>query len=141
MYLWVLHMKFWSFSSCKLFRIGFWFDFFLEFWSLIGYAWLVLLWFILELGYAYKILELFWLQVIQDWSLVWFFFRILELDWLCMIGFAVIFYRIGLCIWNFGAFLVAGYSGLVFGLNFFLEFWSLTGYAWLVLLWFFLEFG
>ena len=94
-------MKFWSFSGCQLFRIGFWFEFFLEFWSLIGYAWLVLLWFILELGYAYEILELFWLQVIQDWFLVWFSFRILELDWLCMIDFAVIFFRIwvvGLCV-------------------------------------------
>ena len=51
-----MHMKFWSFSGCRLFRIGFWFD---------------------------------------------FFFRILELDWLCMIGFAVIFFRIwvvGLCV-------------------------------------------
>ena len=31
-------LKFWSFSGCRLFRIGFWFDFFIEFWSLIGYA-------------------------------------------------------------------------------------------------------
>ena len=41
MYLWVMHMKFWSFSDCRLFRIGLWFNFFLEFWSLTGYAWLV----------------------------------------------------------------------------------------------------
>ena len=46
-------MKFWSFSICRLLKIGFWFD---------------------------------------------FFFIILELDWLCMIGFAVIYFRIGLCI-------------------------------------------
>ena len=119
MYLWVMHMKCWSFSVCRLLKIGFWFDFFFfiileldwlchigfaviyftiglciwKCWSFsvcrllkIGFwfdfffnnfgAWLVLLWFILQLGYAYEILELFCLQVIEDWFCIFYFFNL-----------------------------------------------------------------
>ena len=72
---------------------------------LYKYLYIYLLFFIIHvllncvfMGYAYEILELFWLQVIQDWFLVWFF-----LEFWSLIGFAVIYFRIGLCIWNFGS--------------------------------------
>ena len=75
------------------------------FFFLYKYLYIYLLFFIIHvllncvfMGYAYEILELFWLQVFQDWFLVWFF-----LEFWSLIGFAVIYFRIGLCIWNFGS--------------------------------------
>ena len=55
------------------------------------------------------------LHYIYIYIFIYFFLFINFFNYPCFIKLCIY----GLCIWNFGAFLVAGYSGLVFGLIFF----------------------